>query len=233
MHSCAFEKGWKRSIRWTTNHDDYVFRLCTNRKGFLNECVWIPPLLLGDTPFIFCRHRSAVCHYPDLHQRGGLLVTLQNAAGWPDGIIRSSVSHGIPHPGRCFPVHSPICLFPAKSFSSFFTYCVFTALPCMRPWIPAGISHAEVRTLAFVRTVTAGLNKTSFHPFIFNRKTQNGLEVFANTSLQQVISYCAVLRLPPRGQAVVKILSPSFRLLSVCSSPHRTSSCSCQIWGSA
>lgn len=150
-----------------------------------------------------------------------------------DGIIRSSVSHGIPHPGRCFPVHSPICLFPAKSFSSFFTYCVFTALPCMRPWIPAGISHAEVRTLAFVRTVTAGLNKTSFHPFIFNRKTQNGLEVFANTSLQQVISYCAVLRLPPRGQAVVKILSPSFRLLSVCSSPHRTSSCSCQIWGSA
>lgn len=230
MHSCAFEKGWKRSIRWTTNHGDYVFRLCANRKGFLNECVWIPPLLLGDTALIFCLSCVSLSGPPSERWFAG---DTPECCRLTDGIIRSSVSHGIPHPGRCFPVHSPICLFPAKSFSSFFTYCVFTALPCMRPWIPAGISHAEVRTLAFVRTVTAGLNKTSFHPFIFNRKTQNGLEVFANTSLQQVISYCAVLRLPPRGQAVVKILSPSFRLLSVCSSPHRTSSCSCQIWGSA
>lgn len=90
--------------------------------------------------------------------------------------------------------------------------------------------HAEVRTLASARTVTAGLNKTSFHPFIFNRKSQDGLELFANAFLQQVISYCAVLRLPPLGHAVVKILSPSFRPLSICFSPHRTSSCPRQIW---
>lgn len=78
--------------------------------------------------------------------------------------------------------------------------------------------HAGLRTLAFARTVTAGLNKTSFHPFIFNRKSQNGLEVFANTFFRQVISYCAVLRLPP----IRKSWWRSYLLLFICCAfvPH-------------
>lgn len=126
-------------------------------------------------------------------------------AAWRDRrIITSPVPLHIPSsPAWCFPVHSPIFLFsPTKSSFSFFTLVSFIHTPSLHapPSLQVfltGRLDVEVRTLCFARTVTAGLNKRSFHPFIFNRKSQNGLEVFANTFLQQVMSYCAVLRLLP------------------------------------
>lgn len=173
---------------------------------------------------IFCPYRSAVCHFPDLHQRGGLLVILQYAASWPTGLSdHLFLTHSLTSWKVVSCSFTHFCL----SCSVILQFLRISGLLCIHtPSLHASLipcryfsreNHAEVRTLVLASTVTAELNKTSFHPFIFNRGSHNGLEVLANTFLGQVISYCAVLRLPPIrprcGEDLISLFSSAVHLL--------------------
>lgn len=104
--------------------------------------VGVVPLLWGDTETL-CLFPS-----PDLHQRGGLLVILQYAAGCLTGQedyhITCSSSHSLK---PCLVFSCPfthISFFPTKSSFSFFTLVSFIHTPSLHaPPFPAGISHGK------------------------------------------------------------------------------------------
>lgn len=67
--------------------------------------------------------------------------------------------------------------------------------------IPVGISHekisdAKVRNPSMTRIGTSVFNKRPFHPFLCKGNSLCALEVFANTFLQWVISFCGTSRVP-------------------------------------
>lgn len=161
-----------------------------------------------------------------LHQRGGLLVRLQ-CCWLTNGIIRSPVP-------SCFPVHSPTFLSPATSSCRFFPLaagCAVTPRPRVCPSVPAGISHEKSACRGQDgRLCQTGYSRaqphilSSFH--MQQKKWPGGVCCHIPSGGSSLLGRCERTSCE---DAVVKVRSPSFRLLSICSSPLRTSSCSSQI----
>lgn len=178
------------------------------------NCVWIPPPVSSLIPATFWPLGSALSLASIREVAGSTPVLL---ADQRDYQITCSSQHSLSSRKlfSCSLTHLSLsCLVILQVLSISGLLCSHTSSPRVSLWPCRYFSRekalAEVRTVVFARPVTAGLNHTSFHPFIFNRKS--GLEVFAATFLQQVLPYWAVAREPP-------VRTPGWRsdlLLSVC-----------------